>query len=181
MIGLNKILRMVFVLRGFHVICLLLALGFLNSTTAQLPIKRNQMTYFQTRKPNSIIYDDTLYRGSREFKKLFYRTNDVVLKSLYQHHQSNKIWGGFLGTTGTIAITTGLYFAGGDRQQINRKGGWMILGGGLVSTILGGYLINRSNDNLAFAVQWFNHRHAKTKTTASIGMADNGIGLQLNW
>ena len=74
---------------------------------AQQPLPQKQMTYLSTAKPNSIFYNDTFYNGSREYRKLFYRTKDPQLIHLYKKHQFDKIVGFALNTTGIISLTAG--------------------------------------------------------------------------
>ena len=88
---------------------LLISLCLLDITSnAQQRIDPKGMNYVVAPKPNTIIYNDTVYKGSSQFKQLFYRPHNYALIELYQRHQSNKITGQILGITGTIATILGI-------------------------------------------------------------------------
>ena len=144
-----------------------------SSPFAQQPYNPKQMVFVPTNKPNTIIYNDTIYTGSKQFKTLFLRTGDKDLNQLYHQHQSNKIVGGIIGTLGSLAMIIGVSQA--TSSSDNKTGGWIAAGGGLVATITGGYLVLISQQKIALATALFNKRY--TKTTASIGFTDNGVGL----
>ncbi|MFP5040109.1 hypothetical protein [Parasediminibacterium sp. JCM 36343] len=151
----------------------LLMLSHLAVAQQRLPPK--QMTYIATNKPNSIFYNDTIYTGSAEFRRLFYRTRDPQLIELYQIHQFNKVTGSVLGSVGTVALSLGALYASGNHKAISRSGGWVMAGSGLVAAITGGYLLNRGTGNLILATRVFNKRYALP--SAAIGISDNGVGL----
>ncbi|MDE3237228.1 MAG: hypothetical protein KGO81_14865 [Bacteroidota bacterium] len=143
---------------------------------AQHRIDPSRMNYLFSPKPNSIIYRDTLYKGSQEFKVLFLRTMDDDLIRLYDKHQSNKIWGTILNFAGAIGIVTGIKLAG---DANTKTAGWITTGTSFLSTIAGAYLTTSSQRNLALAVALFNQRH--NKVSAGIGFSPNGVGLAFNF
>lgn len=135
------------------------------------------MHYIINPKPNSIIYRDTLYRGSKEFMQLFYRNNDTQLMELYRKHQSNKISGQVLGIVGSFALIIGIGRVSSDNKD---KGvGWALIGGGFVSTLTSGYLLVQSQRNLNTAVTLFNQRY--NKTSLGIGISQQQAGFVYNF
>jgi hypothetical protein len=144
-----------------------------SSTYAQQQYNTKQMVFVPTNKPNTIIYNDTIYKGSKQFKTLFLRTGDKDLAKLYQQHQSNKIAGGIIGTLGSVAMIIGVSQA--TSSSNNKTGGWIAVGSGLAATIVGGYLVLIGQQKIAIATEFFNRRYATT--TAGIGFTGNGIGL----
>ncbi len=134
----------------------------------------HKMTYFNTVKPNTIVYNDTLYNGSRQFKALFLRTGDKELIDLYHRHQSNKIWGNIIGSAGAVAVGFGIGWTGN-----NKTAGWITAGTGFVALVSGAYLITCGQRDLLLATQVFNARY--TKTTARAGFTGNGVGLVVNF
>jgi len=133
-----------------------------------------KMTYFNTTKPNTIIYNDTLYSGSKQFKALFLRTDDKELIRLYHKHQSNKVWGNIIGTTGAVAIGFGVGLTGN-----NKTAGWITAGAGFVTLVSGAWLITCGQRDLLYATQLFNARY--TKTTIRAGFTGNGVALVANF
>ncbi|TDO28117.1 hypothetical protein [Sediminibacterium goheungense] len=157
-------MRIVFVLFG---------LLFFQGLSAQQRLEPGRMHYLTNPKPNSILYRDTLYRGSKEFMQLFYRTRDQQLIDLYEKHQSNKITGQVLGVVGSFALIFGISRVSSNDNQ---KGlGWGLIGGGFVATITSGALILQSQRQLYTAVTLFNQRH--NKASLGIGLADKQAGL----
>ncbi len=148
---------------------------FCGSLVAQQRLERKKMVYVQTNKPNSIVYNDTIYRGSVQYRNLFYRTGDIDIIQLYKQHQSNKITGTILGTAGSFALAFGV--AQASSKVENKNTGWIVAGAGLVTAITGGYLMVISQQKIATATALFNQRHATASTSAGIGITDNGIGL----
>ncbi|MBA4198536.1 MAG: hypothetical protein C0459_13390 [Chitinophaga sp.] len=156
---------------------LIIILGCISfSVKAQLRLEPKQMVFVPTQKPNSIYYHDTLYRGSQEFKYLFYKTLDKDLIALYEKHQSNKVWGNIFTTLGTLATTAGIIMA---TNGSDKTAGWITAGSGLACTITGGYLILKGQVNLAKAVNLFNDRYAKTQV--GIGIGNKQAGLVINF
>lgn len=151
----------------------LLGLVFFQGLSAQQRLEPGRMHYLTNPKPNSILYRDTLYRGSKEFMQLFYRTRDQQLIDLYEKHQSNKITGQVLGVVGSFALIFGISRVSSNDNQ---KGlGWGLIGGGFVATITSGALILQSQRQLYTAVTLFNQRH--NKASLGIGLADKQAGL----
>lgn len=151
----------------------LLAVLLVQGLSAQQRIAPGQMHYLTNPKPNSILYRDTLYRGSKEFMQLFYRNNDTQLMELYRKHQSNKISGQLLGVVGTFAVIFGIGRVSGDNQS---KGvGWALIGGGFASTLTSGYLLLQSQRNLNTAVTLFNQRY--NKASLGIGISQQQAGF----
>lgn len=155
-------------------ICFFTFLFLLVSITsnAQQRLNPKGMTYLITQKPNNIIYHDTVYSGSRQFRDLFYRTEDNELIMRYKKHQSNKITGQAMGFVGTIAIVIGIRKLSDDGQ----KGlGWGLIGGGLASAITGGYLTMKGQQHLQMAVTLFNQKYHRA--ALGIGVSENTAGL----
>ncbi len=154
---------------GLFVFCLSLIFvsGF-----AQQKMDKNGMNYLMAPKPNSILYHDTLYKGSVQFKQLFYRNGNYELIQLYERHQSNKIAGQVFGISGTIATIVGLSMlsSGG-----NNGTAWIIFGTGFAATITGGYFTLMGQRNLQMAVTLFNQQ--QNKSSLGIGITKNNVGL----
>jgi hypothetical protein len=139
---------------------------------SQQRLDPGQMQYIINPKPNNILYRDTLYRGSKQFMHLFYRTHDQQIIGLYQKHQSNKVAGQILGLAGSFAIIFGV----GNLSDENRKGsGWALIGGGFASLMTGGYLSLQGQRNLALAVTLFNQRH--NKAVLGVGVSQQQAGF----
>lgn len=143
-----------------------------NDVFAQQRLEPGKMHYLISVKPNNILYRDTIYRGSKEFMQLFYRTRDQQLIDLYQKHQSNKISGQILGVVGTFATIIGI----GKISSVDQKGlGWILAGGGFASVLTSGYLLMQGQKNLLMAVTLFNQRH--NKAALGIGVSNQQAGL----
>lgn len=143
---------------------------------AQRRIDRTEMNYLIGVKPNNIIYRDTLYTGSKQFMQLFYRTRNAELIDLYEKHQSNKVAGNVMSYAGTIATIIGISMVSSG----NNKGtGWAVLGGGFATTLTGGYLIFKGQQNLMNAIIIFNNQY--NRTSLGIGVGDRSGGLVLNF
>jgi hypothetical protein len=61
--------------------------------------------------------------------------------------------------------------------------GWILIGSGFTSTIVGGYLIASGQKNLLMAVHLFNEKHHNRlpRVLAGIGFSGNRIELALNF
>lgn len=153
----------------------IILLCFFVCANAQIRVFPKQMSYISTSKPNSIFYNDTLYNGSKAFRKLFLNTKDPQIIELYHRHQVNKVLGSALGTVGSIALTAGCIYASGNHPNISRGAGWTMIGTGLITAITGGILIKRATSNLLFATYFFNKRYANSK--ASIGISGDGVSF----
>jgi hypothetical protein len=142
------------------------------TSNAQYRLNPKGMTYLIMQKPNNIIYHDTVFTGSRQFRDLFFRTQDSELIMRYKKHQSNKITGQALSLVGTVAIFIGIRTLSDD----NRKGlGWGLIGGGFATALAGGFLTMAGQHNLQMAVTLFNRKYHQA--TLGIGVSDNTAGL----
>jgi hypothetical protein len=152
--------------------CTFLFLLLSVSSHAQQRLNPKGMTYLIMQKPNNIVYHDTVFTGSRQFRDLFFRTQDQELLMYYEKHQSNKITGQVLGFVGTITLFIGIRTLSDD----NRKGlGWGLIGGGFATALAGGYLTMKGQQNLQMAVTLFNRKYHQA--ALGIGVADNTAGL----
>jgi hypothetical protein len=151
---------------------------FSQSLKAQELIDHNKMNYLFNPKQNAIIYRDTLYKGSEQFRQLFYRTGNIEIIRLYQKHQSNKIWGGILGVVGAFTTGFGVAYATSSSSS-NKTTGWICAGSGLASTIIGGYMVQSGQKKLMQAVAIFNSKY--NKITAGFGFSGNSAGLVVNF
>ena len=150
------------------VICVI---GSFTFCTAQQKFNPKGMNYLIGSKPNNIIYNDSVFRGSNEFKHLFYRTGNPELLALYSKHQSNKIVGQTLGFVGAIGILVGINNLNGDSKGF----GWSMIGGGLLTSIAGGYFTLSGQRNLQMAIAIFNQQY--NKASIGIGIGDKSAGL----
>ncbi len=144
-----------------------------SSLEAQQRLEPGNMTYVISTKPNHIIFHDTLYQGSRQYKQLFYRTHNKDLISLYQKHQANKVTGQVIGILGTVATIIGLRIVTSDNN--NKGAGWALFGGGFAASIAGGYLAILGQRNLNMAVTLFNQQ--SSKSALGIGVSPRNAGL----
>lgn len=157
-------------------ILVLIATGISFASSAQQRMVPG-MNYIFNPKPNSILYHDTLFRGSAQFQQLFYRHGDIRLINYYEKHQANKIAGQVLGLAGTIASVIGISVVSSSG---NNKGvGWGLVGGGFAATLTGGYLTLMSQRNLQMAVILFNAENHRA--AVGIGVADKKTGLVFNF
>lgn len=157
---------------------------FAMNVSAQQKIDPSKMNYIISPKPNTILYNDTVYRGSNQFKPLFYRTHDNLLIYHYEKHQSNKVWGNVLGVAGMVATISGVVSLTGQHDANtarNTTAAWVTTGSGLLCSIFGGYLLLEGQKHLFIAVQLFNQRNTKTKLNARVGMSVNGPAMTLNF
>ncbi len=145
---------------------------------AQQRIDPAKMNYLINPKPNSILFHDTLYKGSAQYMHLFYKTRNIEIIRLYQKHQSNKIWGNIAGAVGTIATAGGIIIASGNRTA-GHTAGWITAGSGLACTIFGGYLMMAGQQNLAMAIDLFNNQY--NKAAFGVGISGDRAGVVLNF
>jgi hypothetical protein len=138
---------------------------------AQQKFNPKAMNYLIGPKPNNIIYHDSVFRGSNEFKHLFYRTGDPELLKLYSKHQTNKIVGQSLGFIGAISILVGINNLSGDTKSF----GWSMIGGGLLTSIAGGYFTLSGQRNLQMAIAIFNKQY--NTASVGVGVGDRSVGL----
>ncbi len=147
------------------------------TASAQQKIDRKNMHYLIGIKPNNIIYRDSVYSGVKQFSPLFYRTGNPELIQYYERHQSNKIAGQVLTATGTIATIIGLSMV---TSGSNKGTGWVVLGSGFLTTLTGGYLIFKGQENLLNAVLLFNHSY-NNQASLGLGIGDKQAGLVLKF
>ena len=157
--------------------CVLLVLICSITTRAQEKFDHRYMNYYYSPKPNTIIYNDTLYRGSREFRYLFYRQRNPELIRYFKKHQANKISGQIIGFVGTIAIIFGVRDISQSGQS--KGNGWALAGGGFAATLFGGYLSLLGQANLQTAVALFNQQNHRAGL--GIGASKNQLGLVYKW
>lgn len=138
---------------------------------AQQKFNPNGMNYLVGAKQNNIIYHDSVFRGSGEFKHLFYRTGNSELLSLYRKHQTNKIVGQSFGVIGALGILVGI----NNLNGINKSFGWTMIGGGLLTSVAGGYFTLCGQRNLQMAIAIFNQQY--NKAALGIGVGDKSVGL----
>lgn len=152
----------------------LLLLGSITVVEAQMRIDPSKMNYLLNTKTNNILYRDTVYRGSREFRMLFERTGDPDIMRLYKRHQTSKIMSQVLTFAGTFAIVFGVTdISSGNNDQ--KTPGWLLVTGGFVTATYGGYLMLKSQQQLLQAVTVFNARH--NTASLGIGVSQNRLGL----
>ncbi len=147
---------------------------------AQQKLEPGKMSYIYTSHPYCILYKDTIYAGSREFRKLFYRTGNQPLIDLYKLHQKCKIWGNGITYVGTIASIWGIATISDKTSSSSQRTlGWVSLIGGVGCDIGGTILIMNGQKALATAVHLFNLKYAKA--TVGIGVGAQEAGLVMNW
>lgn len=142
--------------------------------SAQQKLAPGKMNYLIATKPNNILYRDTLYRGSKEFRQLFARTGDADLMRLYQKHQTTKILSQVLTFAGSFAIGFGIANVTSSNGDLKTQG-WILIGSGFVAATYGGYLTLKSQQQLLTAVELFNSRHH----TSGLGIGASGTNLGL--
>ena len=156
----------------------LLGMFFSHSAKGQEKYDPHAMNYLLLSKPNNILYNDTIYKGSAQFKQLFFRQGNLNLMELYKKHQSNKITGQLLSLTGTIAMIIGIGKVTGDSGQ-DKGAGWALIIGGFATGITGGYLSLMGQRNLQLAVALFNQQNQKR--ILGMGVDKNRVGLVYNF
>ena len=166
-------------MKFWKLLCLIILIVSFKNGTAQVKVDHRQMNYIFNPKPNSILYNDTLYKGSREFSSLFYRTHDPLLIHFYEKHQSNKIWGNIASIIGSLATAGGIIIISSANSSQAHTNGWILLGAGVSSSITGTFLILQGQRNLAMAVEIFNQKYGRT--TAGIGISGNRAGFVINF
>jgi hypothetical protein len=160
-----------------RILCLLIGISFSQKIFSQQLIENKKMNYIINAKPNNILYHDTLYKGSNEYKDLFYRTGDEQLKKLYRMHQTNKVVGGVMSFVGALATGFGVAYA--TSGSGNKSSGWITAGSGFLTTLAGGVLTFAGQRNLLQAVQLYNEKY--NKPSVGIGISSNKAGLVLNF
>jgi len=148
---------------------------------SQQRMEPGKMIYIYTNHPYCILYNDTLYSGSKEFRKLFYKTGNKPLIDLYKLHQSCKIWGNGIIYVGTIASIWGFTAISNKSSNTSQRTlGWVGLLGGIGCDIGGEVLIMNGQKALATAVHLFNIKYSK-KTSVNLGVGYRAAGLVINW
>lgn len=140
-------------------------------TNAQQALPAGKMNYTIMSKPNNIVYNDSIFKGSAQFKQLFFRTGNPEIIFAYQKHQSNKIAGQVLSFTGAMAILAGVSNLSGSTKGL----GWGLIGGGFLSSVAGGYFTLLGQNHLLYAVDLFNQKNIKP--TVSLGLGKQSAGL----
>jgi len=147
---------------------------------AQQKVASGKMSYIYTSHPYCILYHDTLFSGSKEFRKLFYLTGNAPIINLYKLHQSCKIWGNGMTYIGTLATLWGVVKVS-DKSitSSERSLAWVSILGGVGCDIGGTVLITNGQRALAAAVHLFNVKNSKT--TINLGVGNKEAGLVINW
>jgi len=138
---------------------------------AQQPLPRGKMSFTAMTKPNNIVYNDSIYKGSTQFKQLFYRTGNPEVIHSFQKHQSNKITGQVLNFAGAITLISGFSYLSGNTKGL----GWTLIGAGFAASIAGGYFTFVGQNHLLTAVDLFNQQYKKS--TVSLGLGPQSAGL----
>lgn len=152
-----------------------LLLAFAFSCTAQQRLNKNGMTYLVGPKLNNIVYNDSVFRGSNEFKHLFFRTGNSQLIGYYEKHQANKIAAQVCGFAGALGILIGINQLSGSDKGL----GWALIGGGFAASVTGGYFTMTSQKHLLMAVTLFNKQY--NRSSAGIGVGQQSAGLVYNF
>jgi len=126
-------------------------------------------------RPNNIIFNDTIYKGSAQFKQLFYRSGNGEIIGAYQRHQSNKIAGQALNFAGAVTLLIGV-----NQFSSNSSTAWSLIGAGFLSSLAGGYFNLMGQRHLLTAVDLFNQQYNK-KQTVSLGVGNQSLGLVVKW
>jgi len=152
-------------------VLLLVIFLFNMSSHAQQKLNRAGMTYIISTKPNNIVFHDSIFKGSAEFKHLFFRKGDANIIGLYEKHQTNKIVGQLASFVGAFGIIWGVNEISGSNKGL----GWTLIGGGFLSAAAGGYFTMASQKNLLMAITLFNQKYSRA--TVGIGAGDQSIGI----
>ncbi|OIQ97513.1 hypothetical protein GALL_205230 [mine drainage metagenome] len=158
---------------GKFLLVLVLLIGT-KTLVAQERVDHQKMNYLFNPKQNSILYNDTLYKGSNQFKALFLSSDDKDLIRLYHQHQTAKIVGNISFTVGTL----GIVFASSN-NSISSGTKWGVIGGGVFCMIAGTLNIVRAQSAMQKAVYLFNKKHSKA--TVDIDVSGNNAGLVVNF
>ncbi|MFN3300402.1 MAG: hypothetical protein ACK41Z_09420, partial [Sediminibacterium sp.] len=153
-------------------ICIvLLSIFMVQLLIAQQALPKGKMSYTAMTKPNNIIFNDSIFKGSIQFKQLFYRTGNPEIIQSFQKHQSNKITGQVLNFVGAITLISGISYLSGNTKGL----GWTLIGSGFAASIAGGYFTFVGQNHLLNAVDLFNQQYKKS--TVSLGLGPQSAGL----
>ena len=152
---------------------LIIIIGILlgQSVVAQQALPKGKMSFTAMTKPNNIVYNDSIYKGSAQFKQLFYRTGNPEIIHSFQKHQSNKITGQVLNFVGAITLISGISYLSGNTKGL----GWTLIGSGFAASIAGGYFTLVGQNHLLTAADQFNQQYKKS--TVSLGFGPQSAGL----
>lgn len=154
-----------------RILLLLIFIITTNRVCAQQPLNAKGITYLLAPKQNNMVYNDSIFRGSKEFKHLFFRTGNAELLGLYKKHQSNKIWGQAMGFVGTVGVLVGINYLSGSEKGF----GWAMIGAGFLGSVSGGYFTLISQRHLSAAIHLFNQRYGRN--ALGVGVGDKSVGL----
>jgi len=138
---------------------------------AQQALPKGKMSYTAMTKPNNIVFNDSIFKGSVQFKQLFYRMGNPEIIHSFQKHQSNKITGQVLNFIGAITLISGISYLSGNTKGL----GWTLIGTGFAASIAGGYFTFVGQNHLLNAVDLFNEQNKKS--TVSLGFGPQSAGL----
>lgn len=141
------------------------------SLLAQQALPKGKMSFTAMTKPNNIVYNDSIYKGSTQFKQLFYRTGNPEIILSFQRHQSNKITGQVISFIGAITLISGISNLSGNTKGL----GWTLIGTGFAASIVGQYFTFVGQRHLLTAVDLFNQQYKKS--TVSVGLGPQSAGL----
>ena len=145
----------------YTILFFIVLISFVSNLSAQQALVPGKMNYTMMTKPNNIIYNDTIYKGSSQFKQLFYKSGNGEIIGSYQKHQSNKITGQIFNFAGAITLLIGVNQFSGN----NTGTAWILIGAGFLSSVAGGYF------NLM----------GQRQQTVSVGVGNQSLGLVVKW
>jgi hypothetical protein len=154
-----------------QIFIVLVSILMVQFVVAQQALPKGKMSYTVMTKPNNIVYNDTIYKGSTQFKQLFYRTGNAEIIQSFQKHQSNKITGQVLNIVGAFTLISGISYLSGNTKGL----GWTLVGGGFLASLAGGYFNFVSQQQLLSAVELFNEQNKKS--TVTLGLGQQSVGL----
>jgi hypothetical protein len=147
---------------------------FSTCTWAQQPLPKGVMSYTQMTKPNNIVYNDSIFKGSSQFKQLFFRTRNPEIIDAYLKHQRNKITGQVFSFAGAITLLVGINNLSGSNKGL----GWTLIGSGFLASIAGGYFNLIGQNHLLTAVDLFNQQQKRPTVSLGLGKQSAGIVYQ---
>lgn len=141
---------------------------------AQLKLESKGITQLTGAMPNNLVYNDSIFRGSKEFKHLFLRTGNSKMIALYKQHQTNKIIGQLVSILGAVTMVTGV-----NQLSENKGLGWGLIGGGFITGTIGGSFTGLSQKKLRMAICLFNQQYGST--SLGLGAGSKSAGLVYNF